>query len=1060
MKKLIISLIHIFYLFYGYSQEIGTPFITNYLPNEYSAESQNWSLIQDKNGLLYIGNTSGVLLEYDGINFRQIKIGNNSVPRSMAIDQNGKIYVGCIGDFGYLEPNINGKLEFVSLTSKLDSVDQKFNDIWRTFVTPYGVIYQSFLKIFIYKDDKITVINPKKTFHLSIFSKQNNFYVKDLGLGVLKYNGDSLISFPNTIGDTKFIAFTDWNTDTMLISLRPGAIGWFVESKGDIITKTPFDKFTQDIMDFQLYSLVSLPNSDIAMGFLRNGVFVFDRNGKLKNKIIDELKSESVLSTYQTKNYPLWAGTSKGFSKIELLSPFEMWGENSGFEGLPIQFLRFDSTLFIASTMGIYSLKDSKFVTVTDFNTDIWSLTDFKIPENEIKKSKGKKEILLLGGKGGVFIYDSINPLIVQRFTKSVFRIIQSKIQPNKIYIGSDEGLSTMEYIDGEFTNFTKFDKVSQKVRYIIEQSDNIWLCTDFFGIYKINNQNTTLYDTLKGLPELKNISMHLYKNKIVVTTAKGMFFYNEKTDNFEKDISFETLNNAGFLRFVFDNNNNVFTGNILNNNYFILNFVNNKNETLEIDSISLNRYPNMFPEAMYCDGDSFLWIGGADGIFRFNRKLVQNLDLEFFTLIRKITAGKQDSVIFWGAYQNNDYYIDGCKLDYIDNKIRFDYACLFFENEKMNLYSYRLIGLDTSWSAWTTQNFKEFNNLREGKYTFEVKAKNIYGKYSNITGYKFEVKSPWYRTFVAYLVYFILFILFIILVIKIFTRRLIKQKEHLENIVLERTAEIRQQKEEITVQNENLLQQKEEITAQAEELLSKNEIIETAYNNVQLLSEIGKEVTASLNIKNIIATVYDHVNTLMDASVFAIGIYNAEKQRIEFDGAKEKNETLVFHFDEMANKNHFSVTCFNTQKEIIIQDLHKEYKKYFTEMPQVVEGDIAKSLIYLPLMNKDKAIGVITVQSFNANVYTDFHVNILQNIAIYTTIALENADSFNQISSQKKIIESQNDAIKGSIRYAKTIQTAILPFKENIDNQFDNFIVFRPKDIVSGDFYWYSLIN
>ncbi len=62
------------------------------------------------------------------------------------------------------------------------------------------------------------------------------------------------------------------------------------------------------------------------------------------------------------------------------------------------------------------------------------------------------------------------------------------------------------------------------------------------------------------------------------------------------------------------------------------------------------------------------------------------------------------------------------------------------------------------------------------------------------------------------------------------------------------------------------------------------------------------------------------------------------------------------------------------------------------------------------------------------------------------------------------KIIEEElqmkNEDITSSISYAKTIQKAILPFKETISNHFENFILFKPKDIVSGDFYWYVQVE
>ncbi len=59
-------------------------------------------------------------------------------------------------------------------------------------------------------------------------------------------------------------------------------------------------------------------------------------------------------------------------------------------------------------------------------------------------------------------------------------------------------------------------------------------------------------------------------------------------------------------------------------------------------------------------------------------------------------------------------------------------------------------------------------------------------------------------------------------------------------------------------------------------------------------------------------------------------------------------------------------------------------------------------------------------------------------------------------ISKQKEIVESKNKEIVDSINYAKYIQNAILPSDTIINNlPFDCSVLFKPKDIVSGDFYW-----
>jgi serine phosphatase RsbU (regulator of sigma subunit) len=60
------------------------------------------------------------------------------------------------------------------------------------------------------------------------------------------------------------------------------------------------------------------------------------------------------------------------------------------------------------------------------------------------------------------------------------------------------------------------------------------------------------------------------------------------------------------------------------------------------------------------------------------------------------------------------------------------------------------------------------------------------------------------------------------------------------------------------------------------------------------------------------------------------------------------------------------------------------------------------------------------------------------------------------EIVRQKDIIEQKNQAITDSIQYASRIQSAVLPPLDFIDEwEMENFILYRPKDIVSGDFYW-----
>jgi len=71
--------------------------------------------------------------------------------------------------------------------------------------------------------------------------------------------------------------------------------------------------------------------------------------------------------------------------------------------------------------------------------------------------------------------------------------------------------------------------------------------------------------------------------------------------------------------------------------------------------------------------------------------------------------------------------------------------------------------------------------------------------------------------------------------------------------------------------------------------------------------------------------------------------------------------------------------------------------------------------------------------------------------------ISLKNTE----LTEQRDQIAQQNRHILSSIRYAKRIQKAILPLNERFENVLpEHFIIFRPKDIVSGDFYWLGEID
>lgn len=90
-------------------------------------------------------------------------------------------------------------------------------------------------------------------------------------------------------------------------------------------------------------------------------------------------------------------------------------------------------------------------------------------------------------------------------------------------------------------------------------------------------------------------------------------------------------------------------------------------------------------------------------------------------------------------------------------------------------------------------------------------------------------------------------------------------------------------------------------------------------------------------------------------------------------------------------------------------------------------------------------------------------HITKLENTLLqhdHTLIqALDNSKA--EITHKQRIIEKQSRDLLDSIIYAQHIQSAMLPKKESIKNVFsDAFVFFRPRNIVSGDFYWFNTKN
>ena len=158
-------------------KSIGTPFITNYSRSNYNAGSQTWDIEQGNNGMMYFANNNG-LLEYDGHYWKVYPMPNNSIIHSIKNGNDSIMYAGGFNEFGYYKIGKMGGAKFTSLTHLLSEEQRNFGDVWKIFIHPDGVIFQTYTQIMFLKHDKLTIIPAPSSFHFS-FLVNNEYYVND-----------------------------------------------------------------------------------------------------------------------------------------------------------------------------------------------------------------------------------------------------------------------------------------------------------------------------------------------------------------------------------------------------------------------------------------------------------------------------------------------------------------------------------------------------------------------------------------------------------------------------------------------------------------------------------------------------------------------------------------------------------------------------------------------------------------------------------------------------------------------------------------------------------------
>ena len=224
--------------------------------------------------------------------------------------------------------------------------------------------------------------------------------------------------------------------------------------------------------------------------------------------------------------------------------------------------------------------------------------------------------------------------------------------------------------------------------------------------------------------------------------------------------------------------------------------------------------------------------------------------------------------------------------------------------------------------------------------------------------------------------------------------------------------------------------------------------------------------------------SLYDSLNDLNKAIYYYEQAYKVVNKN-SFLGVEKVSKTLYRAYKKQGRSkealemykeyisNRDTLSQMNALDEIMRNKINREYTLR-QQQDSIEEVEQAKlNLVKLDLQNtqlrneKNIRIGIVIIlliiTVFAILILLKYRESINQkNIIEKQKKSVDEA--YENLKIKKRELEVKKKEIMDSIHYAKYIQKALLPTEEELKNYFDNqFVFYWPKDIVSGDFYWFK---
>ncbi|MFC2099131.1 SpoIIE family protein phosphatase, partial [Bacteroidota bacterium] len=684
--------------------------------------------------------------------------------------------------------------------------------------------------IFIFRNDSIQCIPSKEEIHES-FYVDGIFYVKFSESGLSRLIGNRFIPIQSSE------RFVD-NAIYGMIAIQPGKILVVTQSDGLYYLTYEGNNFTTDFVmgittpddqllkNLDIYNAIRIDEKRISLGTWGYGSVIMDTAFNLI-KIIDKesggLQDNIVQDQFMDRTGNLWMALSNGISRVEIKSPFTEFADSKGLPGTIQAVTRFNDRIYVTTNVGLFYLNQEPYASsLSDFTQPVFkAVPDITIESWDMLTFRYRGEEILLGLTNNDIFELKVNHEIKKLLTEYPYDLYQSKLDSARVFVGLESGLVSFYRENGKWLMEGYIDSIDENITNLAEDHmGNLWMGTPEnvvlrmnikdFKEHRIGEYTVKRYGSEQGLPEGPFI-ISQYVGPPIVATNRGLFKYILIEDHFKPDSTYGTkfTDNSLYIHRVTefsDPQKWMVTFSEKAESRYEVGYL-NPISTNEFEWISepFAKLSEGIIHAIYKDEDDVVWLGGENGLHRFDFQNNKNYDQNYPAYLRRVKLSEGD-IIFGGAYFNHAkmigvYQTSDLKpvLSYKNNSLEFTYSAQPGEDESFMRFSYFLEGNDNNWSECTNETNRIYTNLHEGKYIFRVKAKNIYGHISDEATYEFTILAPWFRKWWAYILYVLIAATVVYTIVKVYTRQL-------REIIRERTAEVVAQKEVIEEKNKDIM--------------------------------------------------------------------------------------------------------------------------------------------------------------------------------------------------------------------------------------------------------------